>query len=50
MLESLTPTCEADGCDQRLHRDDRQIVYESPGGTRHVYECSCGAVTVTVAR
>ena len=50
MLESLTPTCEADGCDRTLQDDDRRLVYESPGGTRHVYECACGAVTITVAR
>ena len=50
MLESLTPTCDADGCDRPLSAEDRRIVYESPGGTRHVYECDCGAVTVTVHR
>mgnify|MGYP000754853220 CR=1 FL=1 len=50
MLESLTPTCEAEGCDRTLRDDDRQLVYESPGGTRHVYECDCGAVTITVTQ
>lgn len=50
MLESLTPTCDAEGCDRALSADERRLVYESPGGTRHVYECECNAVTVTVHR
>lgn len=50
MLETLTPTCEAEGCERTLRSEDCRIVYESPGGTRHVYECACGAVTITVTR
>jgi hypothetical protein len=50
MIESLTPTCEASGCDRALDAAHRRLVYESPGGTRHVYECACGAVTITVHR
>jgi hypothetical protein len=50
MLETLSASCEADGCDRDLTDDDRAIVFETDAGVRHVYECDCGAVTVTVAR
>jgi len=48
MLSELTCACEASGCDRDLHERHRKIVYETAAGTRHVYECDCGAVTVTI--
>ena len=50
MLSELTCTCAGDGCDRELDTADRRIVYETDVGTRHVYECDCGAVTITVRR
>lgn len=50
MLEQLTLTCEATGCDRPLDTDTFGLSMETPAGVRHVYECSCGAVTITVAR
>jgi len=50
MLSELTCACEASECDRELDASDRQIVYETAAGTRHVYECGCGAVTITVSR
>jgi hypothetical protein len=50
MLNELTCTCGGEGCDRELDAGEREIVYETDAGTRHVYECVCGAVTVTVRR
>ena len=50
MLSELTCTCAGEGCDRELDAADRTIVYETDAGTRHVYECDCGAVTITVSR
>ena len=46
MLESISCTC--DRCDQPLTDDQLQMTMATAGGTRRVYECSCGAVTVTL--
>lgn len=48
MIEALSATCEARGCGRALTAPS--IEYETPAGTRRVYECDCGAVTVTVVR
>ena len=50
MLDELTATCEADGCDRQLTDDECALVYRTAGGERRAYECDCGAVTVTVSR
>lgn len=50
MLKDLSPTCDADGCDQTLSDAECMLVYETPEGERRAYECSCGAVTITVVR
>jgi hypothetical protein len=50
MLEELTLTCEAAGCDRQLDAESPAISLSTPDGTRRAYECSCGAVTITVLR
>lgn len=50
MLDELACTCEAAGCDRRLTDEECMLVYHTEGGQRRAYECSCGAVTVTVHR
>jgi len=50
MLDELACTCQAAGCERRLDEDDPTLVYRTPDGERRAYECSCGAVTVTVHR
>lgn len=47
MLADLAVACER--CDAPLGEEDRQLTMRSAGGTRHAYECDCGALTVTVA-
>ena len=41
-------TCNADGCDRAL--TEPQLLFDTDGGRRAAYECTCGAVTVTVVR
>ncbi|WP_162991521.1 hypothetical protein [Halostella salina] len=48
MLERLTATCEAAGCDRALDDGNAMLEMERDGGVRRAYECDCGAVTVTV--
>jgi hypothetical protein len=50
MLEDLTSTCEAAGCDRPLDDGTRMIAMRTEGGERRAYECDCGAVTVTMVR
>ena len=50
MLENLTSTCEAAGCDRSLDDDALMLTLRTEAGERRAYECACGAVTVTVAR
>jgi len=50
MLERLTSTCEAEGCDRTLDDDRLMLAMETEHGTRRAYECDCGAVTVTVVQ
>lgn len=50
MLDELGTTCEADGCDRELLETDRMLVYRTAEGERRAYECTCGAVTITVHR
>jgi len=52
MIEALTtdrPVCDDPDCDRTLPADPA-LVFETSAGRRCAYECSCGAVTVTVAR
>jgi hypothetical protein len=52
MLDELddapNPTCEDESCNRTL--DAPALVFETDGGRRAAYECTCGAVTVTVLR
>ncbi len=50
MLETLRCTCEAVGCDRELADEQLMLTMATSGGTRHAYECDCGAVTVTVTK
>jgi hypothetical protein len=50
MLENLTSTCEATGCDRPLDDDALVLSMRTEAGERRAYECACGAVTVTVVR
>jgi hypothetical protein len=50
MLENLTSTCEAAGCDRSLDDDALMLAMRTEAGERRAYECACGAVTVTVVR
>ncbi len=50
MLENLSASCEQRGCDRQLQPENCMMVYETEAGTRRAYECSCGAVTVTVTK
>ncbi|MFH5798093.1 hypothetical protein [Haladaptatus sp. DYF46] len=50
MIEALRCTCEATGCDRELGESQFMLTMETSAGTRHAYECECGAVTVTVTR
>lgn len=50
MLEQLTCACEADGCNTALGEEHLMLSMRTDGGTRHAYECDCGAVTVTVVQ
>jgi hypothetical protein len=50
MLENLTSTCEAAGCDRPLDDDALMLMLRTEAGRRRAYECACGAVTVTVVR
>lgn len=46
--EATTLTCEAPECERPL--GEPALVFETEAGRREAHECSCGAVTVTVAR
>jgi hypothetical protein len=50
MLDNLTSTCEAAGCDRPLDDGALMLAMRTEAGERRAYECDCGAVTVTVAR
>jgi len=50
VLDNLTSTCEAAGCDRPLDEDALMLRMRTDAGERRAYECACGAVTVTVAR
>ncbi|MFB6297418.1 MAG: hypothetical protein ABEH56_02740 [Salinirussus sp.] len=50
MLDGLACTCEATDCRETLDEDSCMLVYRTDAGERRAYECSCGAVTVTVHR
>ncbi|PSQ17492.1 hypothetical protein BRD00_07240 [Halobacteriales archaeon QS_8_69_26] len=49
MLDGLASTCEGSNCDRRLTEDRLMMEMRTDGGVRRAYECTCGAVTVTVA-
>jgi len=46
MLRDLSLTCTR--CGASLDRTDRKLSMRTPEGLRHAYECSCGAVTITI--
>lgn len=48
MLERLTTTC-AD-CDAALDEDAFGLAMDLGDGERRLYECDCGAITMTVVR
>jgi hypothetical protein len=48
VFEEFIPTCEAAGCERELTTPT--LVFRDEGGERRAYECTCGAVTVTVAK
>ncbi|WP_323675024.1 hypothetical protein [Halorubellus sp. PRR65] len=48
MLEELTATCE--DCDADLNDAAFGLAMDLGDGERRLYECGCGAVTVTVVR
>ncbi len=48
MLADLAVTCSQ--CEDPLSELDRHLSMRTPEGVRHAYECSCGAVTITVSR
>ncbi|MFB6170587.1 MAG: hypothetical protein ABEJ06_05505 [Haloarculaceae archaeon] len=50
MLESLSATCDAPGCDRDLDDAAFRLAYRTEAGERRVYECACGSVTVTVSK
>ena len=47
MLPDLALTCTRCGAD--LSAADRKLSMHRPEGVRHAYECSCGAITITVS-
>lgn len=48
MLERLSASCES--CDRPLNDEKQVITFERNDCVRHVYECRCGAVMITIAR
>jgi hypothetical protein len=48
MIENITNTFE--GCDRFLGKNALMLSIRMEGGERRVYECACGAVTVTITR
>ena len=50
MLDECACTCDVPGCDRPLGDAEFMLAMEMDGGTRRVYECACGAVTVTIVR
>ena len=49
MFEDLAATCEAAECDRDLP-DEPALIFHDSAGEGRVYECACGAVTVTIAK
>ncbi|MBS3760651.1 hypothetical protein [Halodesulfurarchaeum sp.] len=47
MYPNLALTCTRCGAD--LASGDRKLSMRTPEGLRHAYECSCGAITITVS-
>ena len=50
MLEDLRCACDAPGCERTLGENQLMLRMETTAGERRAYECTCGAVTVTVVR
>lgn len=48
MLDELASATQCNTCENALTDSQCQMVYETAAGRRRVYECSCGAVTITV--
>jgi hypothetical protein len=47
MLGELTCACE--NCGDRLGEEKWRLTMETEAGVRHVYECDCTCITVTIA-
>ncbi|MFB6095464.1 MAG: hypothetical protein ABEJ71_03300 [Halodesulfurarchaeum sp.] len=47
MLADVVVACTV--CEAPLDDEDPSLIFETPEGRRHAYECACGAVTITVA-
>ena len=50
MRELLECRCEGADCDRPLSDAQFMLAYTVDDITRRAYECSCGAVTITVGR
>ena len=50
MRELLECRCEGSNCDRPLSAAQFMLAYTAEGITRRAYECSCGAITITVGR
>lgn len=48
MLDRLASATECTTCENTLTDAQCQMVYDTAAGRRRVYECSCGAVTITI--
>jgi hypothetical protein len=49
MLDELASACNCTDCDSTLTDTQCQMVFDTAAGRRRVYECSCGAVIITVS-
>lgn len=50
MLDELACVCEASDCDRELGSEEFRLAFERDGYERRAYECTCGRVTITLAR
>lgn len=50
MRHLLDFACDGSECDRPLSADELRLTFASGETIRRVYECPCGAVTVTVGR
>lgn len=50
MLDVLQLRCDRNGCDRPLDEGAFRLAYRTEGTERRVYECACGALTITIGR